>query len=399
MIDTSVTTPRAEIETRTETFQVFLRSTETDGALILQKADLFYFAGTIQQAVLYIPAEGNPVLMVRKSVRRAQTESPLSCVVALNSTRQIPALIADHGLSVPKVIGLELDVLPAQQYIGFQRLFPGGRLVDVSHGIRMIRAVKSPYEINCIEAAARRADQVAGSVAGLLETGMTEVELAGRVESVARKLGHQGIVRMRLWGNELFYGHLMAGASAAIPSYLSSPTGGNGVHPSIAQGPGYGKIKAGEPILVDYVFAYQGYLADHTRIFSIGHLPEALYRAHMAMLELQETIKGAALPGTPAGHIYELAMTQVRKSGYASHFMGHGERRVRFVGHGIGIELDEYPFLAEKQALALEEGMVVALEPKLVIPGRGVVGVENSHVVTAKGLAQLTRFDQEIITV
>ena len=399
MMDTSGTTPRAEIETRTANFQVFLRSTETDGALILQKADLFYFAGTIQQAVLYIPAEGNPVLMVRKSVRRAQTESPLSSVVALNSTRQISALIADQGLSLPKVIGLELDVLPAQQYIGFQRLFPGGRLVDVSHGIRMIRAVKSPYEINCIEAAARRADQVAGSVAGLLETGMTEVELAGRVESVARKLGHQGIVRMRLWGNELFYGHLMAGASAAIPSYLSSPTGGNGVHPSIAQGPGYGKIKSGEPILVDYVFAYQGYLADHTRIFSIGRLPETLYRAHMAMLELQETIKEAAVPGTPAGHVYELAMSQARKSGYASHFMGHGERRVRFVGHGIGIELDEYPFLAEKQALSLEEGMVVALEPKLVIPGKGVVGVENSHVVTAKGLAQLTRFDQDIITV
>lgn len=399
MTDTFASTPVTESEARIAKFQSFLQTTETDGALILQKADLFYYAGTIQQAVLYIPAEGAPVLMVRKSVRRAQAESLLPCVVALNSTRQIPTLITDHGLPLPKAIGLELDVLPAQQYIGFQRLFTGAQLVDVSHGIRMIRAVKSPYEIDCIKAAARRADQVAASVPGLLKAGMTEVELAGQVESVARKLGHQGIVRMRLWGNELFYGHLMAGASAATPSYLASPTGGDGVHPSIAQGPGFGVLKPNEPILVDYVFAYRGYLADHTRIFSMGPLPEDLYRAHMAMLDLQETLKTAALPGTPAGHIYDLAIEQVRKSGYASYFMGHGERRVRFVGHGIGIELDEYPFLAKKQALPLEEGMVVALEPKLVIPGKGVVGIENSHVVTAKGLEQLTRFDQDIITV
>lgn len=399
MTDTLSTTPIAEIEARTARFQAFLKSQGTDGALILQKADLFYFAGTIQQAVLYIPSESTPVLMVRKSVQRAHAESPLPCVIALESTRQIPDLITAQGLPQPKVIGLELDVLPAQQYIGFQRLFAGAQLVDASHGIRMIRAVKSPYEIDCIKAAAKRADQVAGSVAGLLKIGMTEVELAGQVESIARKLGHQGIVRMRLWGNELFYGHLMVGASAATPSYLASPTGGSGLHPSIAQGPGYGVLKPNEPILVDYVFAYKGYLADHTRIFSIGPLPEALYKAHMAMLDLQEMIKTAAVPGTPAGHLYDLAMAQVRKKGYEMYFMGHGKHRVRFVGHGIGIELDEYPFLAAKQDLPLEEGMVVALEPKLVIPGKGVVGIENSHVVTTIGLEQLTRFDQGIITV
>jgi len=80
-------------------------------------------------------------------------------------------------------------------------------------------------------------------------------------------------------------------------------------------------------------------------------------------------------------------------------FMGADGQRVRFIGHGIGIELDEFPFIASGQTLVLEEGMVIALEPKLIFPGEGVVGIENTHLVTAQGLEKLTRFDDGIIFV
>ena len=230
----------------------------------------------------------------------------------------------------------------------------------------------------------------------LLQAGKSEVALAGELEGYARSLGHQGIVRMRLWGSELFYGHLLSGPAAAVPSYLASPTGGRGVSPLISQGAGFKKIGRDETILVDYVFAWQGYLADHARIFCIGSLPDELLRAHEAMLEIQEQARAIALPGAVTGEIYEQMVAWAEELGLAGSFMGAGDRKIRFTGHGIGLELDEFPFLAKGQKMTLEKGMIIALEPKAVLPGAGVVGIENTHVVTEQGLETLTKMNDGI---
>jgi Xaa-Pro aminopeptidase len=152
-------------------------------------------------------------------------------------------------------------------------------------------------------------------------------------------------------------------------------------------------------VLVDYVFAYNGYLSDHARIFSLGSLPAELKDGHAAMLEVQQLVKKLAKPGEKSGEIYNRALEKIKNLGYADHFMGIGNERVRFVGHGIGLEVDEYPFLAAGQPLELQPGMTIALEPKLVFPGKGVVGIENTHLVTADGLEQLGRFQEEIVVI
>ncbi|MEW6671390.1 MAG: Xaa-Pro peptidase family protein [Thermodesulfobacteriota bacterium] len=390
-------TPEDEINGRLKELQRFLMRQEIDGALILQNTDLFYFSGTIQQAHLFVPASGEPVLLVRKSLERARTESAVAAILPITSSRQIPDLLREKGHCLTNRIGLELDVLPTNLYFYYQQLFPKAELTDIADAVRMMRSVKSPYEIGLMREAARLSDQVAGHVGEVLCEGITEIELAGKVEACARKLGHQGIIRMRMWGNEMFYGHLMSGPAAAVPSYMASPTGGAGISPAVAQGPGQRRIRPYEPVLIDYVFAHQGYLSDHTRIFALKGLPDDLLAAHAAMLDLQALLKKMAKPGVAAGDIYRAALDRVDQLGYADHFMGCGDQRIRFVGHGIGLELDEYPFLAEGQQLQLQEGMTVALEPKLVFPGKGVVGIENTHVVTAKGLEQLTRFEEGVI--
>ncbi len=399
MTDQPTTTPRSEIDARINNLQAALRQADIDGALILQNTDLFYFSGTIQQAHLYVPADGQPLLMVRKSLVRARDESPLAVVTALKSPKQLPDLIRESGLELPAVLGMELDVLPANNYFSYRKLFADSRIEDLSPAIRMIRAVKSAYELDLIRHAAACSDQVAGDMPNLLKAGMTEIELAGKVEARARQLGHQGIVRMRLWGAELFYGHLMAGPSAAVPSYLASPTGGTSVSAAVAQGAGFRQIRRNEPVLLDYVFAWQGYISDHTRIFCVGRAPRELADAHAHMLEIQERIKTLATPGTPAGDLYTAAVEMAEKRGLGDNFMGVGGDRIRFIGHGVGLELDEFPFLAKGQQTELKAGMVVALEPKLIFPGKGVVGIENTHVVTPDGLEQLTHADQQIVCV
>ncbi len=399
MYNTNNNIPKAEIDRRIANLKNQLVENDIEAALFLQRADLFYFSGTIQEAHLFVPLDAEPILMVFKNYDRALAESSLSRIVPLRSPRAIPDILGHYDYVLPQTIGMELDVLPVNLYVNYQRTFEDRHLVDISHLIRLVRALKSPYEIDMMRQAARLSDQVAEQVPAHLREGMTELELAGLVEAEARKRGHQGVVRMRLWGSEMFYGHLMAGPSGAVPSFLSSPTGGTGASPAVAQGPGFRPIQRHEPVLVDYVFALNGYYSDHARIYSIGELPQDLMTAHAAMVELQALIKAEAKAGVPCGAIYDLALQWTQDRGYAEHFMGVGKERIRFVGHGLGVELDEYPFLAAGQKLELQAGMTLALEPKLIFPEKGVVGIENTHLVTQNGLEQLGRFPDDIVIV
>jgi Xaa-Pro aminopeptidase len=399
MFNTAANVPADEITGRISRLQNDLRKQHLDGALILQNSDLFYFSGTIQQSHLYVPAAAEPMLMVRKSFERAQAESPLKTIIALNSPKQIPQILKSHGLALPLRLGMELDVLPVNLFRNYEYIFQGPDIIDISPILRMQRAVKSPYEIDLIGHAAHLSDQVAAYMKTIMRPGMTELELAGLVEAQARKLGHQGIIRMRLWGAELFYGHLLTGASAAVPSYLASPTGGAAANPAVAQGAGFARLTPGQPVLLDYVFAWNGYISDHTRIFALDGLPQELLAAHETMLQIQSRIKSEAKPGVTGGFLYDLAMRLASEAGYADNFMGVGDQRIRFIGHGVGLELDELPLLAKDQEMALQENMVIALEPKLILPGQGVVGIENTHVVTKEGLRQLGRYPDKITIV
>jgi Xaa-Pro dipeptidase len=396
MFNTDANTPAAEIQARIADLQTALQSSDLDGAMILQPTDLFYYSGTIQQSHLYVPAQGPALLLARKSLERAQAESPIDRILPLTSPKELPGILKVNDLPLPRSLGMELDVLPFNLFSIYQQVFDKTRISDLSPVIRMQRAVKSIYELTVMSQAGKLADQMMAHVAEVIREASTEIELAGLVEAFARKLGHQGVVRMRLWGNELFYGHLMCGPSAAVPSYLASPTGGSATTPAVAQGAGMAPIKPHEPILVDYVFAYNGYIADQTRIFSLGQLTDDLLQAHQAMLDIQAAIKQMAKPGVTAGQIYDTALEMAAEAGYADRFMGVGPQRIRFVGHGVGLELDEFPFLAQGQTMLLAANMVIAFEPKVIWPGRGVVGIENSHVVTAEGLSPLTTYPDEI---
>ena len=396
-------TPKSELDARMEKLQVQLDAGGLDGALILQNADLFYFSGTIQRSHLYVPADPSlrPLLMTRKSLARARRESRLeeSRIVSLNNPRQMLELMGEHGLPAPRRLGMELDVLPVNTFRYYERILGGVELIDCSPTIHRLRAIKSAYELDLIRRAAQASQAIYLAIPALLREGMTELELASQLEAIARQAGHQGIIRMRSWNNEIAYGHLMAGASAAVPSYMDSPTGGPGLNPAIAQGASTRPIRAHEPLLVDYLFSPDGYLVDQTRIFAIGKIAADLVHAHEAMLAVQAAIVAAARPGATGGELWDLAAQTAAEWGVGDHFMGHGHDRVRFVGHGVGLELDELPILAARQALPLEEGMVIALEPKATFPGRGVVGIENTHVVTGSGLERLTRLGDEIVYV
>jgi Xaa-Pro aminopeptidase len=334
--------------------------------------------------------------MAQKSYDRARRESRLELIIPLKSLKQIPDLIEAYTQRRPNRLGMELDVMPVNTYRSYQALLDGTELLDCSTIIRQLRSVKSPYELNVIRRAARASIDIYQAVPDLLVEGMSEIELAAQLEAITRRKGHQGIVRVHNWNEEIYFGHLMAGENAAVPSYMSSPTGGPGINTAAAQGPGKRPIGAGEPILVDILYAPDGYLVDQTRIYAIGKVREDLLRAHQAMLAVQEAIMEEAKPGVTGDDLWNLAVSVAEKWNLANHFQGCGNDRVRFVGHGVGLELDELPILAGGQNDPLEAGMVIAVEPKAIFPGRGVVGIENTHIVTADGLERITTYPDQI---
>ncbi len=390
-------TPEAELYGRIERFQETLREENIDGALIVQNADLYYFSGTCQDAHLFIPAQGEPLLMVKKSYNRALKESALKDITSARNMEDIRGRI-NGVLKGKRRLGLEMDVLPSNLFLRYKALLDPVETVDVSEAIRKTRMIKTPYEIERLRESASLSTEMFREVPNILMEGMTEVSLAGRIEYFLREKGHQGALRVRAFNQEAFMGHLASGWSSAYPSFFNGPTGCTGLNPSFPQGAGFKKIGRNEPVLVDYGTVVNGYIVDHTRIFSLGPLSGKLVKAHNTSLEIKRRIIKETRPGTQGADLFTLACEIAEKSGFAEQFMGYGAG-VKFIGHGTGLELDELPVIAKNYKITLQAGMVFALEPKFVFPGEGAVGVEDTFVLNEDGLEQLTGLDDEIMVI
>jgi len=373
-------TPREELYKRIGKFQERMRQAGIEAALIVQKADLYYFSGTAQDAHLLIPAQGEPLLMVRKSYERALEDSALEKIIAVRSFKDIGGNVAGI-LKGEGRIGMELDVLPVNLFSRYKKILAPLEIIDVSGIIREIRAIKSPYEIELLKEAASFTSEMFAEIPGLIKEGMTEIELSGKIELFLRLRGNQ-YPRIRAFNQEISI-HILSGWNSAYPSYFDGPTGGRGVSPSSPIGAGYKKIGRNEPILIDYGPVLNGYLVDHTRIYSFGPLSDKLMQAHQTALEIKRRIIKEAKPGVDGKDLYDIAVEMAEQSGYGKNFMGYG---VNFIGHGVGLELDELPVLAKNYSIKMQPGMIIALEPKFIFPDEGTVGIEDTFMVTEDGL-------------
>lgn len=391
-------TPKNELEYRFRKLQQHMADERLDAVIILQNTDLFYFTGTIQSGNLYVPAQGEPIYMVRKDISRARMESGLKELVPFSSMKDIPAILAEYGYAVPARIGLELDVLPVNFFERYRKVFPGGEFVDATPLIRKVRAIKTHYEIHVLQDAAQQVDKVYRRAKEVIREGMSDIELAAELECVARKQGHQGLVRMRAFNGEMVYAHVFSGADTAVPAYLDTPLGGMGPHPCFGQGASWKRIARNEPVIVDFAGSFDGYLVDQTRIFAIGGLSDRLRKGYDDMLAVQARMEELIAPGVAWGKVYDDCLSLAAEMGYADSFMGARGAQVSFIGHGLGLEIDECPFIARGfNDPTFEVGMVFAFEPKVVFPGEGAVGIENTFYLTESGLKRLTFSDEELI--
>ena len=392
-------TPEEELTDRLARLRSGMKKKGIEAFLVMQKMDYYYLSGTTQDGILFVPLEGKPLLMVRRELERATLESSLEEVVGIKSIRELPSLIHNHWGRLPKTLGLELDVLPVNEYFKYEGLFQGARLMDASLVIRDTRKIKSLFEIHLMRMAGEIGRKVYQKGREILKEGMTEIEFGGLLEAAAKIYGHEGLLRVRSLNYEAYTWHVLSGSSGGIVSQSDSPMGGLGLSPAFPVGASLKVMRAHEPILVDFGTCYHGYQADETRMFSIGEMTEKFLDAYKVCQEIHDAVLEETRPGADCEAIFQHTLQLAEKLGYKDRYLGPPGLQTRFIGHGVGLELNEFPFLAQGHSYPLEEGMSFAVEPKIVFPGEGSVGFENTVVVTQDGYDILTPLEQDIFKV
>ena len=381
----------SEALARKEKIQAALRRLPADALLLADNANLYYTSSRVFCGYTYVPAEGDMIYFVRRPVGFAGDN-----VVYIRKPEQIIEEMQKRGLPLPQTLLVEGDSLSYNEYTRLASAFPSSRILPGGTAlIRQVRAVKTPFEIGMIRQSAASHDMLYRHIPKLYTPGMTDLEFSIEIERAARQHGSLGIFRIFGRSMEIFMGNVLAGENADTPTPYDFAMGGAGLDDSLPIGCNGTTIHPGQTVMVDVNGNFTGYMTDLSRVYSLGEIPEKARHAHAVSLEIEQAVMSMARPGVAASELYDKALAIARDRKVEDYFMGH-RQKAGFVGHGVGIEINEQPVLAPRSRDVLEAGMVFALEPKFVIPGVGPVGIENTFLVTDDGVERLTNCEEEI---
>lgn len=386
--------PKDEVQSRIRGFQTLLKKNDITVAWIEHGTDLTYFTGSNQNGVLFIPMEGEIQYYVKRSLARAEWESPLPVEPypgRKSILKRLKKLLGENGS-----LGLSLSLSSAKLYQWLSEALDNLTLVDTSLLHLIQKSVKSAWEIQWIEKAANQADNLFSFIPKISKPGMTEIAWSAEMERFLRQNGHSGMVRIRGMGADLTCLAAVSGEAGLYPTNFDGPVGSEGLYPSTS-GSGWKNLKLGETAMVDVVTSINGYHSDQTRIFYLGtKVPENVHDAHNFCLDVLNRVESQMKPGSNCEEIYTSVQDWIDTQNIPEGFMGYGGNRVKFFGHGIGLELNEFPVIADRMDMNLQPGNVIAVEPKSFLSGIGPVGIENTYVVTETSCRSLLKTDPGI---
>jgi Xaa-Pro aminopeptidase len=389
--------PAAEIGQRIDGLKRLMLDAHLDWALIYENVNRFYFSATMQKGVLAVPLHDAPLLFIEKGLKRAKLETPLE-VVSVSGDAEIAQILAGRGIA-NHTVGLELDVLPVALFQRLQRLFGFTQYQDLSPLIRQLRMIKSPFELTQLIKSGRIVTQVFGKAREIVQEGLSEIAIESLLLAVGRQAGHQGFLRMRGLNQEMTTLTVQCGVSGTIPTFLDAPITGSGITPAVPTGASFAKVQRNVPVTIDYGGGYNGYITDETRTYVVGTLEGLFPKAFETAAAILEEILSFGKEGVETTELFRRADALARKADLQDYFMGHGEGRVSFIGHGLGLEINEPPVITARHRTVLKAGMVLAVEPKFVIPPHGAVGLEIDLIVRPDHLERITNDPLDLVRI
>ncbi len=380
--------PLNELENRMSRFRKRMDASNPDWemAVFFSKINLYYFTGTMQDGMMIIPRNEDAIFWVRRSYERALEESLFSHIEPMNSFRDAAGSVSKVS-KLPDAVYLETEMVPLALYQRFQKHFPFKDVKPVDPQIADVRAVKSEYELSLLRESGRIHQHVLEDlVPGMLREGMSEADLSTELYSVLIAEGHHAVSRFGMFDTEMILGNICFGENSIYPCYFNGPGGKRGLCPAVPLlGSRDRKLRKGDLVFVDVGCGVEGYHTDKTTTYMFGSsLPQYAIDIHNKCVDVQNEAAAMLKPGNSPSEIYNSIMNGLDEE-FLKNFMGFGDRKVKFIGHGVGLLIDEAPVIAGGFDEPLEEGMVFALEPKRGIENIGMVGIENTFIVTSEG--------------
>ena len=355
-----------ELELKWRRIQQAMRQEEADGCLLTMNMNLYYVSGQVFNGYFYLPAEGRPYWFVKRL-----TVPETNQVHVIRKPEQMPELFRDLNLAMPRKLLLEEDELSYNECIRLQHVFRAEATGNASALIRHIRMIKTPWEIEQMRISARRHEAVYREIPACYRPGMRDVELQIEIEKRMRMHGSLGYFRAFGSNMDIFMGSLLAGENAGEPSPFDFALGGKGIHASGPLGANGTLLREGTTVMADMSGNYTAY-------------------------QIQARMERTAKPGVSCAELYRDALAMAGQEGLKDCFMGT-HLQAKFVGHGVGLEINELPVLTTRSKDILQPGMTFAFEPKFVLAGIGAVGIENTFLVTDSGVEKMTLLDENII--
>ena len=368
-----------------------------DFSVILQNVDMFYFTGTVQKGVLVIPVDRDPIFFVEKSVERARSETPLN-VVPIENDKAIKEILR-HKKIIKGTGGMELDVVPVSVFERFKRIIGFETFVDISSLIKALREIKSPFELEQVMKSGEIMRHVFAKAKRVIREGTRELDIDAELVAEGRKRGHQGFLRMRGFNLEMTTITVTAGYTGALPSPSDVAVGGLGMTPAIPLGSSLKSVENGIPVCVDYGGGYNGYVTDETYVFVIGVMKKIFRKPYEVSRDIIEDAAAYGKEGVDAAELFTRAARMAGKAHLEDHFLGFGEGKVSFIGHGLGLEINELPVITPRHHTILREGMVFAFEPKFSLPGKGAIGMEVDFIVRKDRLERVTSIPLDVVQI
>ena len=390
--------PRQELEDRISRFRILMTEIDENWqlAVINDKMNMYYLTGTMQEGAFLITPK-DAVLWVRRSLERARKESllPDSQIRPMHSYRQAAAYYDD---TVYPTIYVDKKHTTLEFLDFFGKYFSCEGYTDLNPVLTKLRSVKSPYELALLAYSGRLHEEaLVGQAPQLLKEGISEAELAVQLYLHMVLEGGQGIARTNRPLGEDVIGLASFGKSALVRTAFDGPGGTGGTCVAVQSiGSAFRFLKPGRLVYLDIPCGFDGYNTDKTVVYYYGDLdqdPEkdTILRAYNYCAALEKKTAALLKPGAVLGDVYDAIMRDF-DSRYETMFMNGG----RFLGHSIGLCMDETPVIAGGVRDTVRENMVFAIEPKIALPGLGMVGTENTYKITKDGAVSLTGEPQEL---
>jgi Xaa-Pro dipeptidase len=367
---------------RLEKIKKEMAAQEIDCAVLFNSRNIYYSSGTAQFSIALIPLDSDPKIFIKRNFERGKGETWIKDIVRLKSTRDVIEEIKARNLAKAR-IGIEMNFLRVNQYLKLKKGLDT-EFVDINPLFYKIRMIKDQTEIQSIKKSARAVENVQRVCRETLRPGITELDVAAEVAHEAKKNGSWSPVTNLYWDANGF----VMGSGETLYTPGDYPIlSGVGLCKATPRSASDRVLKDGDIFVLDFATNVEGYHADHARTYFIGNPTEKYKKLYKLVHQALRHVETQVLVGKEIGTLFREVQNIL--GDYKEYFQGFNGYR-QGLGHGVGLELDEPPGITATNTARFQKGMVLAIEPKLIIPGWGAIDFEDTIHLREKATDVIT---------